>query len=144
MTAEQPLSIYNHTKGCFVLNNLTPPIINAFHPDYVKTYMPEFLTGVQQDAQRIEAGKTLSKHVTEKRKTNPLHGFIHGVSKAAKPLKVDLTPREFHIYNRAGAPKKTQSQIMSEVVAKKRKANKNWGTALADSKNIPTNKPEEL
>lgn len=102
MIADQPLSIYDPIKGCFVLNNPTPPIINAFHPDYVKTYMPEFLTGVQQDAQRIEAGKTLSKHVTEKRKTNPLHGFVHGVSKAAKPLKVDLTPREFHVFNKAG------------------------------------------
>jgi hypothetical protein len=79
---------------------MTTPIINAFHPDYVKTYMPEFMTGVQQDAQRIEAGKTLSKHVTKKRKENPMHGFLHGVSKAAK---VDLAPREFHVFNRAGA-----------------------------------------
>ena len=97
------LSTYDPIKGCFVLKPIDPPIINAFHSDYVKTYMPEFMTGVQQDAQRIEAGKTLSKHVTEKRKTNPMHGFVHGVSKAAKPLKVDLTPREFRIYNQAGA-----------------------------------------
>lgn len=97
------LSTYDPTKGCFVLKPMTQPTINAFHPEYVKTYMPEFLTGMQQDAQRTEAAKTLSKHVTEKRKTNPLHGFVHGVSKAAKPLKVDLTPREFHIYNKAGA-----------------------------------------
>jgi hypothetical protein len=101
--ADQPLSIYDPIKGCFVLNNPTPPIINAFHPDYVKTYMPEILTAIKVDEQRTESAKTLSKHVTEKRKTNPLHGFVHGVSKAAKPLKVDLTPREFHIYNRAGA-----------------------------------------
>jgi hypothetical protein len=86
---------------------MTEPIINAFHPDYVKTYMPEFMTGVQQDAQRIEAGKTLSKHVTEKRKTNPLHGFVHGVSKAAKPLKVDITPREFYVFSKAGTANTT-------------------------------------
>jgi hypothetical protein len=100
---DQPLSTYDPIKGCFVLNNPTPPIINAFHPDYVKTYMPEILTAIKADDTRLGAGETLSKHVTEKRKTNPLHGFVHGVSKAAKPLKVDLTPREFHIYNKAGA-----------------------------------------
>jgi hypothetical protein len=105
--AEQPLSIYDPIKGCFVLKPMTEPIINAFHPDYVKTYMPEFLTGMQQDAQRIEAGKTLSKHVTEKRKTDPLHGFVHGVSKAAKPLKVDIAPREFYVFSKAGTANTT-------------------------------------
>ena len=92
------LSIYDPIKGCNVLNP-EKFIINAFHPDYVKTYMPEILTAIKADEIRTDAGKTLSKHVTEKRKTNPTHGFLHGVSKAAK---VDLAPREFHIYNKAG------------------------------------------
>ena len=98
------LSTYDPIKGCFVLKPIDPPIINAFHPDYVKTYMPEFMIGVQQDAQRIEAGKTLSKHVTKKRKENPMHGFVHGMSKVAK---VDLAPREFHIFNKAGTANTT-------------------------------------
>ena len=102
MIAEQPLSIYDPVKGCFVLKPMTKPTINAFHPDYVKTYMPDILTAIKVDEKRLAAGETLSKHVTEKRKTNPLHGFVHGVSKAEKPLKVDLTPREFHIFNKAG------------------------------------------
>jgi len=37
-----------------------------------------------------KAALTLSKHVTEQRKINPLHGYV------------DLTPRDFHVYQRAG------------------------------------------
>jgi hypothetical protein len=93
------LSTYDPVKGCFVLKPMTQPIINAFHPDYVKTYMPDILTAIKVDEKRTAAGETLSKHVTEKRKKNPLHGFVHGVSKAAK---VNLAPREFHVFNKAG------------------------------------------
>lgn len=103
MQTDQPLSTYDPIKGCFVLKPIDTPIINAFHPDYVKTYMPDILTAIKVDDKRLTAGETLSKHVTEKRKTDPLHGFVHGVSKAEKPLRVDLTPREFRIYNQAGA-----------------------------------------
>lgn len=103
MTAEYPLSTYDPIKGCNVLNpDNFAPIVNAFHPDYVKTYMPDILTAIKVDEKRTSAGETLSKHVTEKRKTKPLHGFVHGISKAAKPLKVDLAPREFHVFNKAG------------------------------------------
>lgn len=56
-------------------------IINAFHPDFIKTHMPEFLTAVKTEDRQSQAGKTLSNHVTEKRKTVPSHGQVEGVSK---------------------------------------------------------------
>lgn len=33
-------------------------VINAFHPDYVKTYMPHLLTSIKLEATQIANGKT--------------------------------------------------------------------------------------
>jgi hypothetical protein len=55
-------------------------LINAFHKDFVRTHMPEFLTAVKTDDRQSQAGATLSKHVTKKRKTNPSHGQLTGMS----------------------------------------------------------------
>jgi hypothetical protein len=76
--------------------------MNAFHPDYVKTHLPQFLTALKIDDRQLQAGATLSKHVTEKRKTVPSHGFIPGISKEEKLAKIDLAPRDFHVFNKAG------------------------------------------
>jgi len=32
-------------------------IINAFHPDYVKTYMPHLLTSIKLEATQVQNGK---------------------------------------------------------------------------------------
>ena len=93
------LSIYDPVKGCFVLAPMKPMTINAFHPDYVKTYHPDFMKQFRTMEANRKSAEALSKHVTEVRKTKPTHGFVTGVSKPK------LSPREFHIYQRAGAPK---------------------------------------
>jgi hypothetical protein len=59
-------------------------IINVFHPDFVKTHMPQFLTAVKTEDRQAQAGATLSKHVTEKRKVTPSHGKIEGMSKVQR------------------------------------------------------------
>lgn len=110
--------------------------VNAFHPDYMKTHEPKFMDAFRTHEARRAAADTLSKHVTEKRKTNPAHGYVHGVS------KIPLEMKPFYIYAKAGMPK-TRSQIMSDVVAKKRKTNKNYGTVNRDGKNIPEKAPHE-
>lgn len=69
--------------------------INAFHPDYVKTYAPQFLASFRTVDANKRASMTLSKHVTDVRKAKPMHGFIAGISKA------DTAPREFHVYSKA-------------------------------------------
>jgi len=111
--------------------------INAFHPDYVKTHMPEFLTGLRLESKQTKAGQTLSKHVETKRKTVPSHGTIHGISKNPLPIH-QMRPKEMM------APKRTQSQIMAAVAAKKRAENVNWGTVLPNSVNIPKTRPEQV
>ena len=157
------LSIYDPIKNCFVLKPMQPEIINAFHPDFVKTHMPEFLSSVRTNNVKEEAGKNVTKYIEKRRKTQPSHGTVFGLSDketSIKPVKMMTTPShmhrpkqtleellkptEFHIYNKAGAPKQTRSQMMSAIVAKKRKADKNYGTALPNSVNIPKIKPEEL
>ncbi len=90
MTAEQPLSIYDPIKGCFVLNNPTPPIINAFHPDYVKTYMPELLSSIKTEAQQKANGEKVAK-------TTPMKLHI------ARP---NMEVTQFYVYQKAGMPKK--------------------------------------
>lgn len=64
--------------------------INAFHPDYMQVHEPTFMKDFRTVEANRKAALTLSKHVTETRKVNPLHGYI------------DLTPRDFHVYQRAG------------------------------------------
>lgn len=131
-------------------------IVNAFHPDYVKTYMPGFLTDIRVESRQTKAGQTLSKYVDKTREKKPSHGTLFGISDKLvsttapahmhryKLKQVSTSVTEFHIYTKAGMPKKTQSQIMSEVVAKKRQESKSWGTVLHNSKNIPKNIPKDV
>lgn len=120
--------------------------INAFHPDYIKTYHPEFLTDLRVESRMKTNGQNLSKHVDKKRQTTPSHGTVFGIS--AKVTSVTpigmLQIKEFHIYQKAGMPKKTRSQLMTEIVAKKLQSDKNYGTVLRNSKNIPKNIPKGL
>jgi hypothetical protein len=84
------LSTYDPVKGCFVLAPMTQPIINAFHPDYIKVHQPDLMKEFRTAEANRKAALTLSNHVTEQRKINPLHGYV------------DLTPRDFFVYQRAG------------------------------------------
>jgi hypothetical protein len=84
------LSTYDPVKGCFVLAPMTQQTINAFHPDYIKVYQPNLMKDFRTAEANRKAALTLSQHVTEQRKINPLHGYV------------DLTPRDFHVYQRAG------------------------------------------
>ena len=55
-------------------------IINAFHPDYVKTYHPEFLEYFRLLTIQKRCGESMTKYVNKKRKTVPSHGTIYGIS----------------------------------------------------------------
>ena len=72
-------------------------MINAFHPDYIKTHEPKLMKSFRTIEANRQASETLTKHVAKKRETNPLHGFLHGIKKA-RP-SIDVKP--FHIYSRA-------------------------------------------
>lgn len=128
--------------------------INAFHPKYIETYHPEFLTDLRVESRMKKNGQMLSQYVDKTRQTKPSHGTVFGISDKvtsvnvpahmhrAKIKVVSTSVTEFHIYQKAVAPKKTRSQMMTDLVAKKRQENKNYGTALPGNKNIPKNIPK--
>jgi hypothetical protein len=71
-------------------------LINAFHPDYLKTHEPDFMKSFRTSEANQRAANTLAKHVAKKREVNPTYGYVHGVS------KIPLDMRTFHVYSRAG------------------------------------------
>lgn len=77
--------------------------ISAFHKNYVKTYMPEFLTELRIESRQTAAGKTLTSYVEETRKQKPMHGTLSGISKK----QVSTKPLEFMYYSRAGTKNTT-------------------------------------
>lgn len=85
------LTIYDPEKKCQVLNpEQFTPVINAFHPDYVKTYMPEFLKSIKTEAQMKANGENMAK-------TTPMKLTI---------MRPNIKKTEFHVYAKAGMPKK--------------------------------------
>jgi hypothetical protein len=91
-------------------------VINAFHPDYVKTHMKEFTASIMLQNKYKKSSHMMAEYTEEQRKTNPSLGTIHHLVKPLhvmrapemmKPKKstkerVDLAPREFKIFSRAG------------------------------------------
>jgi hypothetical protein len=59
--------------------------INAFHPQYVQMYMPEFMSVIRKEADQMANGKKYG-----------------AISRAKKP---SLKPTEFYTYSLAGVPK---------------------------------------
>jgi hypothetical protein len=107
---------------------MTQEVINAFHPDYVKTHMPDFLKSLRSNNIKEEAGKNVSKYVEKTRETKPSHGTLFGISEKSasvapkqmmrhkngramtmadihNDLADKLKIKDFHIYAKAGAPK---------------------------------------
>jgi hypothetical protein len=74
--------------------------VNAFHPDFMKTHHPEFM---KDHVLSSRGSMVMSKIVEEKRRANPSHGTLYGISKITP---VALKPKDFMIFSRAGAPKK--------------------------------------
>jgi hypothetical protein len=75
-------------------------IINAFNKDYMKKHEPKFMDSFIKSSQ---GSITMSRVVEEKRKLNPNHGTLLGISKIVDD---QLKPRDFMVYSRVGAPKK--------------------------------------
>jgi hypothetical protein len=88
-------------------------VINAFHPHYVKTHMKEFTASIMVQNKHKISSQQMAEYTEELRKTNPNLGTIHGISKPlhvnrATPKvpakqRVDLAPKEFKVFSRAGA-----------------------------------------
>ena len=84
------LTVYDAKLDCYVLNpKAFPNIINAFHPDYVKTYHPELLSSIKSEEKQKENGKKVAK-------TSPMKLHI------ARP---NMEVTQFYVYQKAGMPK---------------------------------------
>ena len=118
------LSIYDPIKNCFVLRPMTQPTINAFHPDYVKTYMPEFLSNIRIESTQysngvINGGKSKASREAKKGKTvNSINAnqaakesvqrvLEKAQSRAALEAKKKsmLDVKQYFTFARAGLPK---------------------------------------
>lgn len=92
-------------------------VVNAFHPDYCKTYEKELFASIKVQNKHKLSSQHMAEYTEELRKTNPSLGTIHHLVKPLhvmrapemmKPKKlstkqrVDLAPKEFKIYSRAG------------------------------------------
>jgi len=76
-------------------------VMNAFHPKYIETHMPEFLTKLRVEStlktNGMKSGQLAraSRESDGSAKTSPLSDF-------PKTKKIDLKPRDFKVYSRAG------------------------------------------
>mgnify|MGYP000205096419 len=105
------LSVFDPIKNCFVLKPMTQPkTINALHPDYMKTHEPDFMKSFRTVEANRQAAETLSKRVTEMRKANPMHGFVHGIAKVKSPVK--------HVINTKAEQSKTMTEVRNELIDK--------------------------
>lgn len=107
-------------------------VINAFHPDYMKVHEPNFMKEFRTHEANRQAAATLSGYVEKTRKKKPSHGTLYGISNKVTPLHMSrpkemmshkkgremtmieitndlidrLKRKDFHVYSKAGAPKK--------------------------------------
>jgi len=78
--------------------------LNAFDKDYVKTYMPEFLTNLRVESNQyangvVNGGKSRASRESVRGKN------VDTISAFPKTKRVSLAPTNFHIYQKAGMPK---------------------------------------
>ena len=91
------LSVYDPEKGCFVLKQWNPEKINAFHKDFVKVHMPDFIDEIRTESRQTRAGQTLSNYVDKVRDTKPTHGTMFGISEktvSVVPKKMMKGPKK--------------------------------------------------
>ena len=79
--------------------------MNAFHPDFIKTYMPEFLTKLRIESSQYSHGvingakSRATRESTDGKAINTINVF------PKTKERISLAPTEFHIYSKAGMPK---------------------------------------
>lgn len=81
-------------------------MINAFHPEYMKTHEPNFMKDLRTHEANRQAAATLSNYVTKKRKKTPSHGTVFGIKRDLSMIEIHnelLDRKPFRVYSRAGA-----------------------------------------
>jgi len=78
-------------------------MINAFHPSYVQTYMPEFLSTIRSESAAKANGEKFGSKSRATRENASV--TVNTISAFPKTKRVSTAPTEFLIYSRAGMPK---------------------------------------
>lgn len=78
--------------------------INAFHKDYVATYMPEFMSNIRKESAAKLNGEKYGSINRATRESEKGHAVFIIVAKP-KIKRVSTAPTEFYMYSRAGMPK---------------------------------------
>jgi hypothetical protein len=74
--------------------------VNAFHKDYVSTYMPEFMSTIRSESAAKLNGE---KFGAKSRATRESDGkSVNTITAFPKTKRVSTAPTEFLIYSRAG------------------------------------------
>lgn len=89
------LSIYDPAKGRFVLNP-KEFVINAFHPEYVKTYMPEFLSNLRTESTQYANG------VVNGGKSKKVREAKNKSANTISTKKIDLAVKQYYTFSKAG------------------------------------------
>jgi hypothetical protein len=78
--------------------------MNAFHPQYVETYMPEFISTIRKESAAKENGKKYGLIARATRESDG-RAKTSALSDFPKTKRVSLAPTEFFTYSKAGMPK---------------------------------------
>ena len=79
-------------------------IVNAFHKDYVQTYMPEFLSTIRKEADAKANGMKFGTHARATRESDG-RAKTSSLSDFPKTKRVSIERTDFFVYSKAGMPK---------------------------------------
>jgi len=78
-------------------------VMNAFHPDYVKTYMPHILSSIKTEETQVRNGKINgAKSKVQRESVNKGAFTISTFPKTKAAKKVNLEPMPYFTYSKAG------------------------------------------
>jgi len=78
--------------------------INAFHKDYVATYMPEFMSTLRRESAAKLNGEKYGA-LNRVTRESVVGATVFTINHTPKTKRVSLAPTEFYMYSRAGMPK---------------------------------------
>lgn len=84
--------------------------INAFHPAYVRTHMPEFVSDLRVQSRLTKNGQALTQYIEKAREDKPSLGTVFGISKK----EISVTPKT--MLRLKPAKKMTMVEIHNDLV----------------------------
>lgn len=96
-------------------------VINAFHKDFCKTYMPEFLDSIRIQNKHKMSSHHMAEYTEELRKTNPALGTIHHLVKPLHVMRAPEMMKKKKPTPRLDERNMTMAEIMDDLAVMKQK-----------------------